>query len=152
MKPASGFFFLLWVLLPLQGVLGCGGSNRQLQSLSISPPSATAQNGQAQFTATGQFTASPTTVTPAAVAWLQEPPIFDPPGDPITFTLTSQPFTARCLSFPSGTVITVIACAPADAARAMGSIPLRIFIDLVLTRTTNQEDGFVAATAQMTCP
>src|SRR5579864_6341325 len=100
MKWTPGLLFLLVLLA--QAILGCGGStNRQLQSLSISPSRATAENGQAQFTATGQFSASPMTLTPAGVAWVQEPPVFDPPGDPIGFTLTSQPFTAQCMGFPS---------------------------------------------------
>lgn len=138
--------------MALLNVSGCGGSNRQLQSISINPASVTAQGGQAQFTASGQFTNSPMTVTPVSVAWFEIPPAFDPPGDPIGFMRTSQPFTANCLGFSPGT-ITVAAFAPMDGnAPADGSIPLQVFLDLTLRHTTTQEGGFVASTAQMTCP
>jgi hypothetical protein len=47
----------------------------------------------------------------------------------------------------------VIALAPMDAgAPTEGTIPLGDFSALVLNRTSTQVDGFVAATAQMTCP
>ncbi|HKR94340.1 MAG TPA: hypothetical protein VJW55_03210 [Candidatus Angelobacter sp.] len=52
------------------GLVSCGGTTRQLQSISISPQSSTAQNGQSQqFTATGQFNTTPMTVTPLPVSW-----------------------------------------------------------------------------------
>jgi hypothetical protein len=145
----------LFILLALLAMSGCGassGSNRLLQSLSVSPASAIAQGGQAQFTATGQFSMSPMMVNPASVSWFQNPPTFDPPGQMMPFMLTSQPFTAQCFGFPSGTIINVTAFAPMDAnAAASGSIPLQAFLDLVINHTTTQEGGFVAAAAQMTC-
>jgi hypothetical protein len=144
----SSFLFLALMVL---AVAGCG-SSRQLQSLSISPASQTAQNGQAQFTASGQFNTMPMSESPVQVDWLQEPPAFDPPSTTISFTLTSQPFTAQCFGFPSGTVVTVIAFAPMDTSKSSGSMPLSVFSDLVLTRKATEESGFVAATAQMTCP
>lgn len=51
--------------------MSCGGANssRMLQSISIRPSTANPQNGQAQFVATGTFTASPATVTPLPVNW-----------------------------------------------------------------------------------
>jgi hypothetical protein len=143
----SSFLFLSLMVV---AATGCG-SNRQLQSLSISPASQTAQNGQGQFTASGQFNSMPMQ-SPASVEWIQIPPAFDPPGQNIGFTLTSQPFTAQCFGFPSGTVISVIAFAPMDPSMATGTIPLSVFSDLVLSRKATQESGFVAATAQMTCP
>lgn len=146
MNPIYTAFSTLVFVTTLAGCVG-----RNLDSLTISPATATAQNGQAQFTATGQFSSSPTSAT-AAVSWVQEPPVFDPPGDPIGFTLTNQPFTAQCFGFPSGTVITVIAYAPSNDSMGSGSIPLETFVDLVLQRTRTQEGSFVAATAQMTCP
>lgn len=138
-------------LLLTISLLGCGGgSSRQLLSLTIAPASATAQSGQAQFTATGQFNQAPMNVTPAMAAWFQSSPPFDPPGDPISFTLSSQPFTAKCLI--SGQTMNVIAFAPVDASASNGTIPLQVFLDLTVRHTTNQEGGFVAATAQLTCP
>ncbi len=148
------FYTLLFalVLLAFLAIAGCGGSNRMLQSLSVSPTSVAAQGGQAQFTASGQFSLSPMMVTPASVSWFQTPPAFDPPGQMMSFTLTSQPFTAQCFGFPSGTIVHVTAFAPMDAnAAASGSIPLQVFLDLAIRQTATQEGGFVAATAQMTC-
>jgi hypothetical protein len=154
----KGFCNLLFVLFILTAVAisGCGGSgssNRQLQSLTVSPSSTTAQNGQAQFTAGGQFSTAPMSVNPASVGWFQMGPVFDPPGSTIGLTVSSQPFTAQCFGFTSGTVITVAAIAPMDASMPPDeSIPLQVFLDLAFRRTTTQEGGFVAATAQMTCP
>lgn len=146
----SSFFSSIILSLAISGILGCGSSNR-LQSISISPTSIAAQGSQAQFTATGVFSNSLMTSTPVAVAWYEIPPPFDPPSCPVPFTRTSQPFTAKCSGF-SG-VINVIALAPMDAgAPAEGTIPLGDFSALVLNRTSTQVDGFVAATAQMTCP
>ena len=129
---------------------GCGGSNRQLQSLSVSPASTTAQGGQAQFTATGQFSAAPMSESPASVEWFQNPPAIDPPGETIGITLTNQPFTAQCSGFTGP--IRVIAVAPMKAHAAGDSMPLSAFVDLIVSRTATQESGFVAATAQMNCP
>ena len=142
-------FFSTLVLLV---VAGCGsGSSRQVQALSVSPASVAATNGSAQFTAMGTFSKSPMSGT-ARVAWVQIPPAFDPPSQTIGFTTTDQPFMAQCMVSPSP-AITVFAITPVDAnASADISIPLGTFRDLVLTRTATQEGGFIAATAQMTCP
>ena len=67
--------WLLFLLLPLTtlGIVGCG-SSRQLQSVTISPASADAQNfpnGQVSFTATGTFSKkpSPQKLTSKDVTW-----------------------------------------------------------------------------------
>jgi hypothetical protein len=145
-----GYPFLLLALISLFLLSGCGGNNRQLQSLTVSPASTTAQGGQAQFTATAQFNMSPMTVTPASVAWFPSFPIIDPVGSGFGYSLTSQPFTAQCLQ--PGTM-TVTAIAPMDQnASANGVIPVSVFMDLVRNHTATQEGGFVAATATVTCP
>jgi hypothetical protein len=63
------------LVLPLIifGIVGCG-SSRQLQSVTLSPATADAQNfpnGQVQFTATGTYSSSPSPVqlTSQAVTW-----------------------------------------------------------------------------------
>ena len=60
----------LWApLILLVGALlalSCGGSGRQLQSLSIQQ---TANGQQIQFVATGAFSGPSATVTPLAVMW-----------------------------------------------------------------------------------
>ena len=149
MKRFSGLLFV-FLVFAIAALPGCGGSNRQLQSLTVTPASATAQSGQAQFTANGQFTASPMSESPASVSWFQEPPVFDPPGSTIGLTLTNQPFVAQCFGF-SGT-ITITAVAPMKANASGDSMPLSAFVDLVINHSATQESGFVASTAQMTCP
>jgi hypothetical protein len=49
----------------------CGGSDRVLESISISPSPAVAKNGTVQLVATGTFSAAPVTVTPLLVNWSQ---------------------------------------------------------------------------------
>ena len=130
---------------------GCGGSNRQLQSLSVSPASTNSQAGQAQFIATGQFSSMPTSVSPALVSWWQSPPVIDPPSSVFGLALTTQPFTAQCFGF-AGATITITALAPADPGNLDPSISSTTFAHLVLQHTATQESGFVAATATMSCP
>lgn len=62
------------VFLGLAGCmfLACGGSPGQIQSITLSPPSADAQNypnGKVPFVATGHYNAAPTTVTPLQASW-----------------------------------------------------------------------------------
>jgi hypothetical protein len=141
-----GAVFLAGIFL-----IGCGGSNnRQLLSLTVNPASATAQNGQMQFTATGQFSSAPMTVTPTMVAWAQTGPGFDPPGPIISFTVADQPFTAQC--FFSGVKMNVTAFAPMNANAGNGTMPLQVYLDLTLRQKATQEGGFVAGSAQLTCP
>lgn len=67
----SGLLFLVVSLTLI--TLACGGGTpRQMQSITLDPATADAQtfpNGQAQFTATGNFNKPPLTETPVAVAW-----------------------------------------------------------------------------------
>jgi hypothetical protein len=142
---------LVLFFLAIEVLSGCGGSNRQLQSLTVSPASATAQSGQAQFTATGQFSAMPMSVSPASVSWWQSRPVVDPPSNMFGVGLTSQPFTAQCFGF-TGMTITITALAPADPGNLSPSISSTTFAHLVLQHTATQESGFVAATATMNCP
>lgn len=95
---------LIILLLPTLFTLACGsGSNRQLQSISISQT----VNGEGiQFVATGTFSAAPITVTPLAVFWSIDLP-------PDQYTLTTQPFVIQCTV--SGPVPgPIVARAPAD--------------------------------------
>jgi len=149
MNKLCNLLFVVFILA-LGTLPGCGGSNRQLQSLTVSPASTTAQGGQAQFTATGQFSSMPTSVSAASVSWWESPPIIDPPSSMFGLALTSQPFTAQCSGF-SGP-ITVTAIAPMDAGNTSPSISSTTFAHLVLQHSATQESGFVAATATMNCP
>jgi len=150
MKRLCKLLFIVFILA-VGALTGCGGSSRQLQSLSVSPASTAAQVGQAQFSATGQFSSMPTSVSPASVSWWQSPPIIDPPSNMFGLGLTSQPFTAQCFGF-TGMTITITALAPMDVSNLNPSISSTTFAHLVLQHSATQESGFVAATATMNCP
>jgi hypothetical protein len=148
MNGLRNLLFLVFILA-VGAFTGCG-SNRQLQSLSVSPASTAAQGGQAQFTATGQFSSMPTSVSPASVSWSQSMPVFDPPSNMFGLGLSSQPFTAQCFGFTGPIAITAIA--PMDPGNLNPSISSTTFTHLALQHSATQESGFVAATAIMNCP
>jgi hypothetical protein len=131
-----------WVFLVLLSAaslsLACGssnnsmGNNRQLQSISIQ---STVSGNQVLFTATGTFSAPPTTVSPLPVGvWGIGP--FAPPPQSLTYTLTTQPFVFDCNGSAPGLPVTALA--PSDPnAPATGSLP---FAEMVM------------ATAPIPCP
>jgi hypothetical protein len=102
------FFALISLLLVASFNLSCGGSGRQLQSISISQ---TVNGDQIQFVATGTFSAAPTTVSPLSVEWTVG--LMAPPPPQYTYTLTTQPFTFQCTG--SGPYLPVVAFAPPEA-------------------------------------
>src|SRR5260370_23480228 len=116
--------------------LGVGTNpNRMLESISISPAIAQAQNGQEQFVTTGTFSATPVTVTPLAVNW-SGPPL---PLNPVACTPNSCPGIdnqglATC--GPLSGKITIMASAPRDP-----KLPL-----------FTQNVPMVSATASLVCP
>jgi len=65
--------FFVWIVSP--GLVACimlGCGSRQIQSLTVSPASADAQNypgGKVPFVATGHYNMGPTTVTPLQANW-----------------------------------------------------------------------------------
>jgi len=126
-------------------------SSRRLESITISPASATGANRV--YTATGKYNAPPERETPIAVSWYLMGPAIDPP--PSGYTLVKGSFKAeRCLAGKGGTELkyTVIALAPADPhAPKSGSLPMKVFDDLVIQHDRTEEAGFVAATAQLIC-
>jgi len=146
--------FLAAALLPLAlAVTACGSEmNRQLESISITPASAT--GATASYTATGTFNTPPATVTPLPVSWFLMGPAIDPPGP--GYTLVNEAFTTnRCSQAQVNAALnyTVIAVAPVDpGAPASGPMPSQVFEDLVITHSKTAEGGFVAATAALTCP
>jgi hypothetical protein len=99
--------------------LACGSSpsSRQLRSITIH----TVVNGsELQFTATGTYSAPPTTVTPLPVNWSFG--LMAPPPNTLQYTLTTQPFIFNCLS--AGPFAGVTAVAPSDPnAPATGTLP-----------------------------
>lgn len=77
---------VLWLLsFSLCVIVSCG-TNRKLQSISIS---STGNGSQITFQATGTFNASPTTVTPLPVSWIVQDPTDG-------YSLSTQPFVYVC--------------------------------------------------------
>lgn len=77
--------------------LSCG-AQRQAVSVTINPASAVAQNGQAQFIATGTYNTSPNTVTPLQANWA----VTVKNGGPTTDVSIGANGLARCVSAASG--------------------------------------------------
>lgn len=143
----------LFPVLPLFLVCcACGGSSRHLQSLSISPAIGT--GATATFTATGTYTAQPMKVSPAAVSWFLLPEV-DPPA--ANYSLSNAAFVpSRCMQMqatPGATgSFAIVALAPTNpAAPVNGKVPAQVMTDLVFNRTATSEEGFVAASAKLTC-
>jgi hypothetical protein len=144
-KSWTPILFTLSASLFLALTLGCGTSNRQLQSIAINTTGAIEGNMiQLQFVAAGTFNASPTAVNPLPVSWYVVPH-----DTTAVYTLTSQPLTMMCQTGSS-----VIALAPTNPnAPSSGTIPSQVFQDLVINHTIAEEGGFVASTAQYAaCP
>ena len=149
-KPAQ--FIAIPAALLLFSIAGCvADSDRVLQSISISPNTAT--GASASYTATGTYSSAPVTVTPLSVSWLIMGPGLDPPGP--GYAETPGVFQAqRCSQVQSKTTTNyvVVAFAPADPnAPSSGPMPAQVFQDLVTAHTMTSEGGFVAATAALTC-
>jgi hypothetical protein len=97
-----GSAFPVTVLLVISA--GCGSSSRQLQSMDISP--ATASGSPVQFVATGHYNQAPLSMSPLPAFWAVAPN--DDPGATIT-----QTGVAQCQPGASKT-FSVLAYAPAD--------------------------------------
>src|ERR1035438_8321612 len=73
--PMSRPSFFLWIsLLALVASIGlaCGSGSYKIQSITVSPATADAQNypnGQVPFVATGYYNLAPATVTPLQANW-----------------------------------------------------------------------------------
>jgi hypothetical protein len=131
---------MLVFILPAAAMLiaGCTTGNRQLNSLSISPAAASANGSAVQFTATGYWSTSPTTVTPQSANW-GACTVADPaPTSNVTVSMTGQ---AACASGATGTYM-VFAWDP-DYGYTGGSC-------LAIT-ACGAGCGRVSATAQLTC-
>jgi hypothetical protein len=110
MKLTRVLFLLILLLATAWLALSCGSSGRHLQSITLTQT--TINNGEeAQFVATGTFSAPPTTITPLPVDWTTQ--LMAPPPPYYTYTLTTQPYVVNC----TGTgpeALPVVAFAPPD--------------------------------------
>ena len=126
----SWLLFLLLALTTL-GVVGCG-SSRQLQSVTISPASADAQNfsaGQVSFTATGTFSKnpSPQKLTSKDVTWCAGSSTGMCVGN-INPGITVDPNgLAQCLPGFTGTVTILAGAESSSMMNPDGGSQLKIF-------------------------
>jgi hypothetical protein len=124
-KSWAPIFATLSASLFLAATLACGGSNRQLRSISITPTGVIEGNMiQLQFVAAGAFNASPTAVDPLPVSWYVVPQ-----ATAAVYTLTSQPFDIACQTGSSSSrsprrILThpTAARSPAKSSRTWSSI------------------------------
>ncbi|MGB6132604.1 MAG: hypothetical protein WBG54_12555 [Acidobacteriaceae bacterium] len=128
---------LAWVLAAAAlAMAGCATGNRELESLSITP--ATANSSSVQFTATGHWSQSPTTVTPEPATW----GACTTGGVPTTDVTVSSTGLAACASGAKGTY-NVFAWDPQYGATGA-------MCDWVTA--CGPGCGRVSATVQLTCP
>jgi len=140
MKRAAPRFFLFLLVLAAAVTLACGSSaSRTLQSVSITPASADAQNyprGLVQFTATGTYAAPPSPVTPLTATW----GACDLSGNITSQVSVSANGVAQCASGAVGTYKVW-----AFDFNATGPTCL-------VESACGQGCGRVTGTAQLTCP
>lgn len=123
------------------------GSGRMLESITVD--GVTSANGTT-FTATGHYSAAPTTVSGIQVAWFQTGIDLDPPGPKWDYSMTRSPFKGNCPGGPAS--VYAVAYAPQDPnAPAQGSMPFQVFASLVEQHKNGELDGYVAGSAAFTC-
>lgn len=112
MSRVGPFPFLLVLAFVASLIVACGSgssSSRQLQSITIVQ---TASGQQFEFTATGNFSSTPTIVPSIPVMWSVQ--LMAPP--PPQYTLTAQPFAFDCgvAELTSSGPIPIVAYAPSE--------------------------------------
>jgi hypothetical protein len=140
MKRYEPQFFLFLLVLAAVITLACGSSaGHTLQSLTISPAVANAQDypgGMVQFTASGTYTAPPSPVTPLAATW----GACDLAGNGTSGVSVSANGLAQCASGAAGTYMVWAFDLNASGPRCN-----------VIT-ACGGGCGRVTGTAQLTCP
>lgn len=137
----KSFCASLLILPVVLAIAACGGNmmmpatTRQLQSITVTPASATAQNTtrQVQFTSMGTFNMAPMTAVPQVVWSIGSPFMPAPMASGVTI---NQNGLASCSTF-SG-MVTVQATAPMDPSMSV----------MQMGTMTNNISGM----AQLTCP
>lgn len=129
------------LLLLSLAALSCGGG-RHLQSVTLQPATATAQNGQFQFTATGKFSRPPTpaTLTSKDVSWcvgsLASSPNPSPTGcigNVIPFADVDQNGLATCRSSFHGSGYILAGAEPVASMNPDGGGQFKVFGYATLT-------------------
>jgi hypothetical protein len=130
-----GFSCLVALLLS-----SCGGGSHQIQSVSVVPTFADAQNspnGRVQFTATGHYKTSPLTVTPLKATWSAAL------GPATTAVTVDANGVAQCNAGSSGT-FAIGAWVPMD--------PNSPVTCMVIGPFGERGCDTVTGTAELTCP
>ena len=139
-KPSRLIVSLVAVAFSL-AIVACGGmnmmmSNRQLQSITVSPTSADAMNfpaGTVHFMATGMYNVAPMSATPPVLWSLGNPFSLQPVPAGVSIDANGM---ARCTGFVG--VVEVDATSPMDPNMPLSKMSMN---------TMN-----VIGTAQLTCP
>lgn len=147
--PGNRYFAsLLFLGLPACMTLACGSGTRQIQSISVTPASADAQsypNGKVPFVATGNYSASPMTVTPLQANWgaaSQQLINGTEVLSPTTEVSVDAQGVAQCTAVASGTYV-VGAWVPS---------PSKAMCNVVGGPFNETACPVLQATAQLTCP
>lgn len=138
MSHRSGFTrsasLAILAVLGVAQTLGCGAmyssSNRVLQSVTVTPANADAQNfmGQVQFTANGTFSQPP---SPAPVSF-QPPYTGNWSSSNLNIATISQSGMAQCVAGAAGKV-TIIAEVSSNSATGMGQMSTAVSGKATLT-------------------
>jgi hypothetical protein len=130
-------FVFSFLILAAATTLSCGSSQHLLQSVSVSPATADANDypdGQVQFTATGYFNNAPSPVTPLGTTW----------GVCYKGAVTAD----ASINLKTG----VAQCA-AGSARTFTVFTSNESSGMMCNSTTACGGGcFITGTAQLTCP
>lgn len=147
--PSDRYFVsILFLGLASSMTLACGSSARQIQSISVVPTSADAQsypNGRVPFVATGNYNASPMTVTPLQANWgaasqqlINGTEVLSPTTD----VSVDAHGVAQCTATASGTY----------AIGAWVASPSKAMCNVVGGPFNETTCPVLQATAQLTCP
>ncbi len=126
----------------IAGCIAGNPSNRELESLSISPATAAANSSAVQFTATGYWSTVPTTVTPQSANWGAYTEMDSAPQSPTSDVTVCTTGLVTCASGAQGTYA-VFAWDPQYGYTGP--------VCNVIT-ACGAGCGRVSATAQLTCP
>ena len=126
----------------IAGCVAGNPGNRELESLSISPATTSANGSAVQFTATGYWSLAPTTVTPMSATWGACTVVNSVATSPTTEVTVSTNGLATCASGASGTY-SVFAW---DPQYGYTGPTCNVITDC------GGGCGRVSATAQLTCP
>jgi hypothetical protein len=132
-------FLLLLLASVITAACGSPSSSRFLQSVTVSPASADAQNypnGQVTFTATGYYSMQPSPVNPLTTQW----GVCFQDAETTAVTINPKTGTAQCIAGSAGTytIFTLNVGGPSGST----------------CNVTSACGGgcFITGTAQLTCP